>query len=230
MSMSPEVFSTVFIYGFVPFIVILIYKFIITIYRLTAFTSVDRSTITRLSAKDYLRIAVVYALVAITLTFPKMAGYITRVIQTTVEYYFVQAEPIIGVLGLIALFIGPFLIVYRTISTTEEIAVRRVSKRLALYRALGLYFFTIMFFTAFYRSVDYLDNAAFSERLDLVSGLYFSVITMTTVWFGDIVPKSHVARVIVSIQALTGVLLNITLFAVLVSYLGERGSNITGES
>lgn len=46
---------------------------------------------------------------------------------------------------------------------------------------------------------------AFSEPLDRVGALYFSLTTATTVGFGDISPVSHTARIIVMIQMLTNV-------------------------
>jgi hypothetical protein len=52
----------------------------------------------------------------------------------------------------------------------------------------------------------------FSSFLDIsvgsfVEGLYFSVVTMTTLGFGDISPKSDIGRIVVSLQALSGVTL-----------------------
>lgn len=42
---------------------------------------------------------------------------------------------------------------------------------------------------------------------NIVEGLYFSVVTMTTLGFGDISPKSDIGRIVVSLQALSGVTL-----------------------
>ena len=40
-----------------------------------------------------------------------------------------------------------------------------------------------------------------------VESLYFSIVTMTTLGFGDVLPITNVGRIIVSIQALSGVML-----------------------
>jgi voltage-gated potassium channel Kch len=47
--------------------------------------------------------------------------------------------------------------------------------------------------------------------------LYFSLITLTTVGYGDIVPLSGTARVVTALEGVTGVLYIATTVALLVS-------------
>ena len=66
------------------------------------------------------------------------------------------------------------------------------------------------------------DEAAFSEALDLGSAIYFSVVTMTTTGYGDIAPKSGLARVLVCIQILFGLFYNILFFSIFAGLAGRR--------
>jgi len=50
------------------------------------------------------------------------------------------------------------------------------------------------------------DAAAYSEELDRMDALYFSITTLSTVGFGDITPVSQAARIAVSIQMILDVL------------------------
>lgn len=53
-----------------------------------------------------------------------------------------------------------------------------------------------------YVTLSHLNAASFSEQLDRSSGLYFTIITFGTVGFGDITPRSDLARLLVSVQVL----------------------------
>lgn len=67
--------------------------------------------------------------------------------------------------------------------------------------AVSLPLFVVMFAGAYVT----LSNAApadFSERLNRTSGLYFAIVTLGTVGYGDIVPRSDLARILVSLQIL----------------------------
>jgi hypothetical protein len=57
--------------------------------------------------------------------------------------------------------------------------------------------------------------------------LYFSIITMTTVGFGDVTPASNVARAVASTEAIVGQLYLVSVVAVVVSHYRrpDRGSD-----
>jgi voltage-gated potassium channel len=70
----------------------------------------------------------------------------------------------------------------------------------------------IVIYSSTYLVMSHLNHASFTERLDHTSSLYFTVVTLGTVGYGDIAPKTHVARMVVTSQ----VLLDLALLALLV--------------
>ena len=69
--------------------------------------------------------------------------------------------------------------------------------------ALGLPLLLVLF-AATYITVDGQQAHAFSEPLSRTDGLYFTVTTFATVGFGDIAPRTELARILVTIQMLVG--------------------------
>jgi hypothetical protein len=70
----------------------------------------------------------------------------------------------------------------------------------------------IVLFALFYLGLANAEIASFNQPLDRVSAFYFTVTTLATVGYGDIAPKSDVARIVVIIQ----MLLDLTLIAIVV--------------
>jgi voltage-gated potassium channel Kch len=60
----------------------------------------------------------------------------------------------------------------------------------------------VLTFAGAYVSLSEVDPADFTERLNRTSGLYFAVVTLGTVGYGDIAPRSDLARILVSLQIL----------------------------
>lgn len=72
--------------------------------------------------------------------------------------------------------------------------------------AVGLPVFLIVFAST-YSTIDAHQTDAFSEPLSRTDGLYFTVTTFATVGYGDISPTTELARVVVMVQMLIGLLL-----------------------
>ncbi|HEU5266596.1 MAG TPA: potassium channel family protein [Jatrophihabitans sp.] len=75
----------------------------------------------------------------------------------------------------------------------------------------------VVVYAATYVVMSHLNHASFSEKLYHTDSLYFTIVTLGTVGYGDIAPKSHVARLLVSSQ----VLLDLALIALLVRAVVE---------
>ena len=63
---------------------------------------------------------------------------------------------------------------------------------------------------------------AFSANLHLGEAFYFSVVTMTTTGYGDISPKSGLAKFLVSVQIIFGFLYNVLFFSIFAGFVGRR--------
>jgi voltage-gated potassium channel Kch len=64
----------------------------------------------------------------------------------------------------------------------------------------------LVLFAATYITVDGQQANAFTEPLSRTDGLYFTVTTFATVGYGDISPRTELARGLVTIQMLVGLL------------------------
>lgn len=73
----------------------------------------------------------------------------------------------------------------------------------------------LVVYASTYVSIEAASPGSFSERLDKPAALYFTVVTLGTVGYGDIAPVSSGARLVVSSQ----VLLDLVLIAVVVRLL-----------
>ncbi len=90
------------------------------------------------------------------------------------------------------------------------------------------YSLLVIVFAAIYRIIDnysaahhfVIDGAR--RQIDFAESLYFSLVTMSTVGYGDILPASDIVRVIVAIQIMLGVLLLLFGFWEIASYASDR--------
>ena len=94
----------------------------------------------------------------------------------------------------LALFLAALIYEVRAI-----IRARHPMLRAAIAMALLLPLFIIVFSWT-YLTVSLSAPEAFGQHLDRVSALYFAVTVFSTVGFGDIVPKTDSARLIVTAQ------------------------------
>jgi voltage-gated potassium channel len=88
---------------------------------------------------------------------------------------------------------------------------------------LTLYSLLVIVFACIYRLVDevtpgpLLSFAGQPREMSFAEALYFSVVTLSTIGYGDVVPFAPAARAIASVQAILGVLLLLFGFAEIMS-------------
>lgn len=93
---------------------------------------------------------------------------------------------------------------------------------------LTFYSLTIIVFASVYRVIDRftlakqfkIDNVA--REISFSESLYFSVVTMSTVGYGDIVPATSLVRVVVSLQIVSGVILLLFGFNEILNYARQN--------
>jgi len=80
----------------------------------------------------------------------------------------------------------------------------------------------LLCFAAVYYAMEHNHPSDFSSRLTRTDSLYFTVTVFTTVGFGDIVAKTQVARILVTLQMI-GDLVIIGVFVRVITSAVERG-------
>jgi len=119
-------------------------------------------------------------------------------------------------------------------ATLSLLAIAAIVRRLASYRriampavlgAVSVYLFLGLTFAATYAVLGELGDGSFFRQVEeasVVDYLYFSVITLATVGFGDLTPASDLGRMLAASEGLMGQVYLVTIVAVLVSNLGRE--------
>jgi voltage-gated potassium channel len=105
------------------------------------------------------------------------------------------------------LFVAALLLFAVVVALQVRGILRSTQPRLRAIRTLAVGVPLLMVvFAAAYCTVDTQQPEAFSESLSRTDGLYFTVTVFATVGFGDITPVTELARVLVTIQMIVGLL------------------------
>lgn len=108
--------------------------------------------------------------------------------------------------------LGVLLVFFRQFGRIERAERPGAAAIEALFLVSGLY---LTLFAAIYVALSASSVTSFTEPLDKVAGIYFSVTILATVGFGDIAPKTDLAQVLVTLQ----MILNIVLLGTAVKLL-----------
>jgi hypothetical protein len=96
-----------------------------------------------------------------------------------------------------------------------------------LYAALSAYMLAGIFFGLFYWVVEQIGPGSFvtAAEFNRMSAVYFSFVTLATLGYGDIVPRTDVARGLAIVEAVGGQLFLAVMVARLVSLYSRGESN-----
>ena len=113
------------------------------------------------------------------------------------------------------------LLILRDLMRTPQATMDTVRGGICVYLLLG-YFWAVL-----YSIVETFDGQAFSDPLltenSAATMIYYSFVTLTTLGFGDIVPKSPIASTLTILEALVGQLYPTIFIALLVgNYLANQ--------
>jgi voltage-gated potassium channel len=93
---------------------------------------------------------------------------------------------------------------------------------LTFYSLLVIVFAAIYCILSHYAGGQHFEVAHAHRTLSFGEALYFSVVTLSTVGYGDILPTSNIARVLASIQVVLGVILLLFGVSEILVYARER--------
>ncbi len=114
----------------------------------------------------------------------------------------------------VMLALTPYLVLRRVLAA-PKVTLSSVAGTLSAYLLVG------MTFGSLYRTISVMDTEAFNQELGAASN-YFSFVTLTTLGFGAILAVSDMARSLVTLEAVLGQVLLVTLVARSVSTLGQQ--------
>jgi voltage-gated potassium channel len=136
-----------------------------------------------------------------------------------VLYYLLPLDQPFGAGAAARVFIGLAVFTVIAVWQIKTIVSSRYPAARA-FQAMGLILpFYILLFSSTYYVMERASAANFTEPMTRTDALYFSVTVLSTVGFGDITPKSEVARIVLIVQmlgdlALIGVGARLLLMAV----------------
>lgn len=110
----------------------------------------------------------------------------------------------------------------------EEFFSRVSGMLVPAFAFITFYSVGVIVFAAIYRILDRFVTApnflvsGVGRDISFPESIYFSVVTMATVGYGDITPLSDIARIVASIQVVLGVLLLLFGFSEIMAYARER--------
>lgn len=107
--------------------------------------------------------------------------------------------------ALIRLVVGILVVAFVLLRQTNRILKAELPELRAAEALAFVFPIFILLFSIIYLSLSHsspLLHPAFSEQLDHTRALYFTITVFSTVGFGDIVPRTDPARIIVSAQML----------------------------
>lgn len=102
-------------------------------------------------------------------------------------------------------------------------AARRLGRAGVISLALMSYFFAIYAYGVLYVFISHATEAAFSPApLSLLDGIYFSLVTAATVGYGDIIPVSSLAKVVVMSQIVFSLVYVVVLLSAVAAHAREE--------
>ncbi|UTW09009.1 potassium channel family protein [Pseudomonas benzenivorans] len=108
----------------------------------------------------------------------------------------------------------------------EEKGVEKKSGFGVLFLAFLSFLFMVYGFGVIYTFISNITEDAFSSgTLSFIDGVYFSLVTATTVGYGDITPTSGSSRLVVMFQIILSLAYVVMLFSSAVSYVREESQS-----
>lgn len=182
-------------------------------------------------ALNLIRFANIAFLLIALLSLRKDGSWIKRLlIMVSLMLILVIAQNITHLSGLAIAYLLFLLFFYATagwmvsrqVLLTGSIDINKMIGSIALYFLLGL-FFSVLYTLLLHFSPDALHGLKPGHSLEHLSSTnYFSFVTLTTLGYGEIVPVTPLARVLVIVEAVTGMFYLTMVVASLVGAMRRR--------
>jgi hypothetical protein len=137
----------------------------------------------------------------------------------------------------ITLVIGDLVVLLAVTGHLFKKFISRMIKRaVPVFSFLLVYIFLTMIFGALYSLLDEISGRAHfalngtQQPLGLADAIYFSIVTISTIGYGDIVATTSAARTLAALEIIAGVVLFLFAFAEIASYDPEAEQALAGES
>jgi hypothetical protein len=149
---------------------------------------------------------IVYVLIALLVVFIVIS-----------KFFVLPAIPYLMLLVLFFFFMGSFNSSYKKILFEGKVDKNKIVGSISLYLLLGLiwtviYLFLLQINTHAFSGIE---AATWQENFSTVA--YYSFVTLTTLGYGDILPKSHLAEFFAYLEAIIGVFYMAIIVATLIS-------------
>jgi hypothetical protein len=148
------------------------------------------------------------------------------VVGVLVLYYVLPLEGASDISAVVRVVIGGALVVLVVVWQTLAVVRSNHPRSRAIDALASCVVVIVVAFALAYLNMSARDPEAFNERLERTSALYFTIVTLATIGFGDIVPRTELARVTVMIQVVFNIVILGTAVRLIVGMARQRGGPI----
>ena len=124
-----------------------------------------------------------------------------------VLYYVLPVEPHSDVSAIVRLVIGGAVLISVVIWQTLAVVRSNHARARAIEALAACAVTVVVVFASAYINLAARDPQAFTEHLSRTGSLYFTVVTLATIGYGDIAPRTDVARIVVMIQVVVNIVI-----------------------
>jgi voltage-gated potassium channel len=183
----------------------------------------------QLTGRKFIWLAPMFVIAAFTFALPDMAFDVRE-----------TSLALVGAMAAIALFVAVesrqiSLFLVDTGLLFDRFFVRSGRLFRPMFAFFTLYSFIVIVFAMIFRIMDHVAAAPIfviggkPAPIGFSESLYFSLITISTVGYGDITPAGEAVRVVAAIEILLGILLFLFGFAEIMRFVRERDSAGSGD-
>jgi voltage-gated potassium channel len=129
------------------------------------------------------------------------------VVGVLVLYYVLPLEPHSDVSAIIRLIIGGVVLVGVVVWQTLAVVHSNHARARAIEALAACAVVVVVVFASAYINMSARDPQAFTEHLNRTSALYFTVVTLGTIGYGDIAPRTDTARTVVMFQIVVNIVI-----------------------